>query len=328
MIVLSGGPVRDPVRIIVWVLALLAAGLTVLGLGDRLGLGGRAGWLLDLVGHWPKHLFLLALFTTALAGWRRLVGAAGIASGAAAINLALVLGVGGFALPQAAPADARSVRVVSANVHGSMAALEQLAQLAQAYGADAVSAYEVPDDLTLEDVARLFPGLPDRALPSIGRHELKLIARSMLAAREAGAITYTPFPSSHGVIMRAHISDVQLITTHPPSPGDPGLKMDRDTQLGQLADGLDESRPFVILGDFNTTPWGRAYQSTPGVRAGDPRFDGTFPAFAGLFGLPIDHVKFGGGLVLTAYRTGPSIGSDHLPLFATLALPSGTLRRD
>ncbi len=297
----------------------------MLGLGDRLGLGGRPGWVLDLVAHWPKHVFLLALLAAALAGWRRMVAAAGVASAAAAISLALVLGLGGFALPQAAPADARLVRVVSANVHGSMAALEQLALQAKSYGADIVSAYEVPDDLTMDIIARLFPDLRDREMPSVGRHELKLIRRSMLAAREADAIAYTPFPSSHGVIMRAQIGGVQLVTTHPPSPGDPGLKGDRDLQLGRLADGLDASRPFIIVGDFNTTPWGRAYQSTPGVRAGDPRFDGTFPASAGWFGLPIDHVKFGGGLTLTDYRAGPGIGSDHLPLFATFALPAGAL---
>ncbi len=313
---------RDPVRIILWALALLAAGLTLLGLGDRLGLDGRPGWVLDLVAHWPKHVFLLALLSAALAGWRRLAGAAGTAAAAAAINLALVLGPGGFALPQAAPPDARLIRVVSANVHGSITALEQLALQAQSYGADVVSAYEVPDDLTADDIARLFPDLPDRGMPSVGRHDLKLIRRSMLAARAADAIGYTAFPSSHGVIMRAQLGNVQLVTTHPPSPGDPGLKGDRDTQLGQLGEGLDASRPFVIVGDFNTTPWGRAYQATPGVRAGDPRFDGTFPSFAGWFGLPIDHVKFGGGLVLTDYRAGPNIGSDHLPLFATFALPA------
>ncbi len=316
---------RDPVRLILWALALAAAGLTGLGLGDRLGLGGRVGWVLDLLAHWPKHVFLLAIVVAALAGWRRLTAAAGVAAAAAAINLALVLGVGGFALPQAAPVDARLLRVVSANVHRSMAALEQLAAQAEAYGAGVVSAYEVPDDLTLDDVARLFPDLPDRGMPSVGRHELKLIRRSMLAARNAREIGYTAFPSSHGVIMRAQAGSVQLVTTHPPSPGDPGLKLDRDSQLAQLGDGLDVSRPFVIVGDFNMTPWGRAYRSAPGVRAGDPRFDGTFPAFAGWFGLPIDHVKFGGGLVLTDYRMGPNIGSDHLPLFATFAVPPGAL---
>ena len=312
---------RDPVRIILWTLALLAAGLTLLGLGDRLGLDGRPGWVLDLVAHWPKHILLLALLAAALAGWRRMAGAAGTASAAAAINLALVLGAGGFALPQAVSPDARLLRVASANVHGSMTSLEKLALQARAYGADIISAYEVPDDLTTDDIARLFPDLPDRELASIGHHGLRLVRRSMLATRKSETIGYTAFPSSHGVIMRAQLGSVQLVTAHPPSPGDPGLKGDRDMQLGRLGNGLDASRPFVIVGDFNTTPWGRAYQATPGVRAGDPRFDGTFPAFAGWFGLPIDHVKFGGGLVLTDYRAGPDIGSDHLPLFATFALP-------
>jgi endonuclease/exonuclease/phosphatase (EEP) superfamily protein YafD len=312
--------VRDPVRIILWALALLAAGLTALGLGDRLGLDGRMGWVLDLLSHWPKHVFLLALVVAALAGWRRANGAAGIAAAAAAVNLALVLGVGGFALPQAALAEARQIRVVSANVHGSMTALEKLATQAKAYGADVVSAYEVPDELTVEDVARLFPDMPHRALPSVGLQELKLIRRSMLAVRDAADISFTAFPSSHGVVVRAQVGDVQLLTTHPPSPGDPGLKGDRDAQLRRLGERLDTSRPFIIMGDFNSTPWGRAYGAVPGTRAGDPRFDGTFPAFAGWFGLPIDHVKFGGGLVLTEYHAGENIGSDHLPLFATFAL--------
>ena len=38
--------------------------------------------------------------------------------------------------------------------------------------------------------------------------------------------------------------------------------------------------------------------------------------------MPIDHVTFGGGLVLIEHRVGPDIGSDHLPVFATFALPS------
>jgi endonuclease/exonuclease/phosphatase (EEP) superfamily protein YafD len=78
----------------------------------------------------------------------------------------------------------------------------------------------------------------------------------------------------------------------------------------------------VIMGDFNSTPWGRAYSFVPGLRAGDSRFEGTFPAGAGWFGLPIDHIKFGGGLVLTDFRLGESVGSDHLPLLATFALPA------
>jgi endonuclease/exonuclease/phosphatase (EEP) superfamily protein YafD len=313
--------VRDPVRFSLWTLPALAVSLTLLSLGDRLGLEGRSGWALDLLSHWPKHLFLLSLIAAALAGWRRLNVTAGVAAAAAAINLALVLGVTGYALPQQAPANARLLRVVSANVHGSHDALEKLAVLARDHGADIVAAYEVPDNLTTEDVARLFPKLPIREIPSVGLQELKLIRRSMLAARAADDIRVAAYPSSHGVIIRANAGGVQLVTTHPPSPGDPGLKYDRDAQLGGIGDGLNQTRPFVIAGDFNSTPWGRAYAAVPGTRAGDPRFDGTFPAFAGWFGLPIDHIKFGGGLTLTDYRMGENIGSDHLPLLATFALP-------
>lgn len=314
---------RHPVYIGVWALAGLAAALTLLGLGDRLGLGGRVGWALDLLAHWPRHLFLLAMIAAALAGWRRMIGAAGVAAAAAAINLALVLGVGGFALPKQAPPEARLLRVASANVQGSAATLDRLAREANAYGADVVAIYEVPDFLSLEDLARLFPGHQARAVPDVGLDGLKLIRRSALAARGATGVGYEAFPSSHGVIVRAQIDGVQLVATHPPSPGDPGLKGDRDRQLARIGESLDVSRPFIVAGDFNVTPWGRAYGAVPGARAGDPRMAGTFPAFAGWFGLPIDHIKFGGGLLLVDYRAGPGIGSDHLPLFATFALPGG-----
>jgi endonuclease/exonuclease/phosphatase (EEP) superfamily protein YafD len=258
-----------------------------------------------------------------LAAVRRLKLVAGISIAAAALNLALLIGVGGFALPQAALADARLLRVVSANVHGSMATIEAVAERARSYGADVVSIYEAPDELREADLARLFPELSHRSLPSerLEGPKWKRKRRSLLAAREAGPIDVTGFMGSHGVILRTQVDGVQIVTTHPPSPGAPGERWDRDRQLATIKDGLDSGLPFVVMGDFNTTPWGHAYASVPGERAGDPRFEGTFPSFAGVLGLPIDHIRFGGGLTLTEYHVGASIGSDHLPLFATFAFP-------
>lgn len=313
---------RDPVRIIVWTLAIAVAGLTALGLGDRMGLGGRVGWVLDLMSHWPKHLFVAGLVVGAIAGGLGKRIAAGIAVAAAAVNLAVVLSVGSFALPQAAPEGARLLRVVSANVHRSEAALLKVVQLAKDYNADIVALYETPDALTLDDYAKLFPGLPEMSLPSTRANGWDLRRRSFIAARGVGPIDVDLFDLSHGVVLRTMHGDVQIVTTHPPSPGDPGLKWDRDRQLEQAGARIDTARPFVVMGDFNSTPWGRAYGLVPGTRAGDPRFDGTFPAGAGWFGLPIDHIRFG-GVTLTDYRAGPDVGSDHLPLFATFALPAG-----
>lgn len=302
-------------------LAAAVAGLTVLAMGDRLGLGGRMGWAFDLLSHWPKHLFLAAFVVGAVAGALKHRVAAGVAIAAAAVNAAMVLGLGGYALPQAAPEGARVVRVVSANIHGSLSNLEEVARLARAYDADIVSIYEAPEDFRGAELASLFPDTPNYTLPSTNQWGWPLKRRSLLLTREAASVDVTRFAGSHGVVLRATVEGVQVVTTHPPSPGDPGLKQDRDTQLAQLGDGLDQARPFMIIGDFNSTPWGRAFAPVPGVRAGDPRFEGTFPAATGWFGLPIDHVKFGGGLVLTDYRAGPDVGSDHLPLFATFALP-------
>lgn len=288
----------------------------------RAGIDGWPGWILDLLSHWPKHLFIAGILVGAVAGLLRMRAAAAVSVAMAVTNGALLIGTGGFTLPQAVPADARLLRIVSANVHGSMPALEALSDQARNYGADMVSVYEAPEELQDADIGRLFPELVNRSLPSKRLEGWALKRRSLLATRYAGAIDVTAFMGSNSVVVRAHIGDVQIVTTHPPSPGGPGERWDRDRQLASIKDGLDMDAPFAIMGDFNTTPWGHAYESVPGARAGDPRFEGTFPAFAGVLGLPIDHIRFGGGLVLTDYRSGPDIGSDHLPLFATFALPA------
>lgn len=299
------------------------AGLTAGGVLSHVWTSGRAGWALDLLSHWPKHLVMAGLIVGAVAGLRRMHIAAGLAAAVMAWNGAVVLALGGYALPEAPPREARMLRVMSVNVHGAMPALEAAAGLAQAYRADVVAVYEAPDGLTLEQFGALFPELAVRALPSVrAQNGWPLIRRSALAIRAGSDIGVTTYEGSHGVVLRAEIAGVQLVTVHPPSPGDPGLKADRDRQLADTNIGLVMKAPFLIAGDFNTTPWGSAYASAPGTRAGDPRFAGTFPAMLGPLGLPIDHIRFGGGLKLTDYREGPDVGSDHLPLFATFALPA------
>lgn len=309
---------------IIWALAVGLLGATALGLASHVWTDGRVGWALDLLSHWPKHLMIAGLVVGLIAGVRRMRIAAGVAAAVVAWNGALVLGLSGYALPEVAPAEARLLRVMSLNVHGSLPALETAAGLAREYRADIVAIYEAPEGLTLEQFGALFPELSVWALPSArANNGWPLIRRSALAIRSGSDIAVTTYDGSHGVVLRATMDGVQLVTAHPPSPGDPGLKADRDRQLADTATGLAMEAPFIVAGDFNTTPWGRAYASAPGTRAGDPRFAGTFPAMLGPLGLPIDHIRFGGGLKLTDYREGPDVGSDHLPLFATFALPAG-----
>jgi len=289
---------------------------------------GSIGWALDLLSHWPKHLALAGLAVGVLAAVRRNRLAAGAAIAVAALNSALVFGLGSFTLPQKAPDGARLVRIVSANVHRSMAALERVTELARSYDADIVAVYEVPDDLTNAQFAAMLPDLQMRATPRPAKPPPAWLSDrdptydSALAVRRAATIETGFYDGSRGVLMSSFFCGVRITTTHPPSPGDPDAMFDRDRQLSDIATGIDTAAPFIIAGDFNATPWGRIYDVVPGARAGDPRLEGTFPSFLGPLGLPIDHIRFGGGLVLTDYRVGPDIGSDHLPLFATFALPA------
>lgn len=305
----------------------LAAG-SVFALLDRFDFGGRPGWVFDLLAHWPKHLFLAAFAVAVVAAALKLWRPAAVASMAAAWNAALVLGAGSFATPQATPDGAMLVKVVSANIHREPYALNKIVEMARDYGADVVSIYEAPEDLTDEGLAKLFPDMPLQVMPTWTPMGRRLVKRSLIVARTGtpDQVGVTPFEYSNGVILRLPFrtgaGDVQIVATHPPSPSLPNQMFDRDRQLHGLDDGLAQDKPFIVMGDFNTTPWGHVFRIVPGRRAGDPRFDGSFPADMGALGLPIDHITFGGGLVLTEYHVGPDIGSDHRPLFATFALPA------
>lgn len=311
-----------------WLLAGGVAAATLLGQLDRLGMQGWPGWIFDLLAHWPRQLGLAAFVIALVAGLMRKLKPAAVAAVVAAFNVAVVLSTSGFALPEPAPPESRYVRVVSANVHLSRTALEAVAKMAREYEADLVSIYEAPDDLRVDELAGLFPGMPLNVLPTTTSDGYELSKRSLLVADTGSAdqVGVTYFGGSDGVILRLPFEGVQIVTAHPPSPGTPHYAYDRNRQLPRTADGLDQAQPFIVMGDLNTTPWGKIYASVPGTRAGDPRFEGSFPSFAGPLGLPIDNIKFGGGMVLTDYRVGPDIGSDHRPLFATFALPKIDLR--
>ncbi|MFP1631551.1 endonuclease/exonuclease/phosphatase family protein [Zhengella sp. ZM62] len=87
--------------------------------------------------------------------------------------------------------------------------------------------------------------------------------------------------------------------------------------------------PLVLGGDFNAAPWSHSVDRVarlthtrvaPGYRP--TWLPLTAPdVLRPLTGLPIDHVLVSGGIRIQAFRAGPSVGSDHLPVIADLVLP-------
>lgn len=97
--------------------------------------------------------------------------------------------------------------------------------------------------------------------------------------------------------------------------------------------------PLLIAGDFNAAPWSWALSSFMAAKRLWPAgpFRPTWPdqkfsrdVFCGLCipQLPIDHIIVSDDVRVLNSRTGPNVGSDHLPLIVDLTVPRQTVAQN
>ena len=115
--------------------------------------------------------------------------------------------------------------------------------------------------------------------------------------------------------------ETRLLVAHAMAPFVPRGLSARDTLLEAAGNVAQKSRTYIMLGDFNLTPWTPQFRALPGKRAGDPRLSATWPAPLRALGIPIDHIMFDGELELVQVRVLPITGSDHLAVLAQFRRP-------
>jgi endonuclease/exonuclease/phosphatase (EEP) superfamily protein YafD len=177
-----------------------------------------------------------------------------------------------------------------------------------------------------EELERLGGAWPHQVVEERdGNFGIALLSKYPLTATAIVASEPLGFPT---IVATLDISGrrLQLVGTHPMIPLGPRNYAARNTQLTTVGDLLRRSGGArVLIGDLNTSMWDlnyRTLEARTGLRNARRGFGvrPTWPTFLPFAMIPIDHVVVSGEVGVVDVRTGPRIGSDHLPLVVTLTL--------
>ena len=120
-----------------------------------------------------------------------------------------------------------------------------------------------------------------------------------------------------------------IVGTHLHRPSrDPWLHERQMSALAQFIRRIDG--PLVLAGDLNTSPWSSAFQKLTAATGLIPAsiLMPSWPAWPlALPQVALDHILVSPDLAVAAAGTGPTVGSDHLPVWAQLEHRPGVLER-
>lgn len=285
-------------------------------------------WLLELLTHFRLQFAGGAVFILALSLLRRRAAPVVLAGLAAAVNGAALVP---YVLPgtPAAEASQPHVRLMSANVsygNGNYAALRQAVR---SENPDVVGFLEVTEAWERE-LAPLRTDYPYAIVRGEdGAYGLALFSRIPLEELEGSPYVEEGLQTAIMAEVAFEETPVTLILSHVRAPTAEAKARLRNTQLQRIAAMVktDENEEQILIGDLNTTPWSPYYrrlENDAGMAnaARGRGYVSTWPAWlpTSLLRIPIDHCLVSDGLRVRQFRTGPHVGSDHLPIVADIAL--------
>lgn len=221
--------------------------------------------------------------------------------------------------------DGRELKLVTANVRSANTQYASLLAMLDAEQPDIVVLQEVSPDWANE-ILRLSGTYPHSMVEARdGNFGIALLSRLPLAS--AATVDSAPF-GFPTIIATLDIRGVplQVVATHPMIPLGRRNFDARNEQLVSVANFLrSASGRRVLVGDLNLSMWDVNYrflEARTGLRNVRSGFGvvPTWPTFLPFAMIPIDHVLVSTEVGVRDLRTGPRIGSDHLPLVATITL--------
>ena len=295
--------------------------LSLLGGGVSLfGLGGARWWIFDLCNHFQAQYFgfqvlcLLGLFVLRRFRWALLP----------AVFLILPCwNLAPYYLPHKdAPLLSRPLRVLSFNVLLTNTRYADTLHWVQQTHPDIAFFPEVTHswELGLDPLKTTMP----HSIIYADTHNFGFALFSKYPIVE-----HVLVPSRfHGITMVQVTLDVDgrqvlFFGMHPPSPLSADLSEARDDAFKELAKQLHgETRPVIVVGDFNATPWSHAVEPLHKAGLRDSMLgrglSATWRRNFPLVAIPIDQILLRGPIGTEARWTGPDLGSDHWPVVGDL----------
>jgi endonuclease/exonuclease/phosphatase (EEP) superfamily protein YafD len=314
-----------------WPIRAAVAALAGAGFATLAGRFGHVAWPFELMSHFVVQLLALQLLGSAalLAYGRRRLALAFLPF--ALINLLLIAPYAFAPLwrAEAAPGPTQ-LKVMAANVHYANHRMELLQAEIRRMDPDVIVIIE-PSSTYYGDASPLRLSHPHVIFHRDGAGTGIMMA-SRIPWERASTFTLSSFysPSVFATFCpapeRGPAGCADVLGVHPISPLGARRSRMRDTELRAIAEFVRERQPerFIVLGDFNTTPWSvrfselldRSGLSESPVGRG---LTATWTSKNPLFGLPIDHVLVGREIHVLHQEVGLDIRSDHFPVSAVLS---------
>ncbi|MGH8195796.1 MAG: endonuclease/exonuclease/phosphatase family protein [Woeseiaceae bacterium] len=285
---------------------------------------GQVLWVAELSTHFRMQLVVGSIVLCILAAVFRQPRSALLAAVLAAVNLAYLMS---YVMP--GPRDAQatpvSFRMLAANVNLRNNNYGPLRDLIADLRPDIVGLSEV-DREWAEALREL--DYPYRILHTEdGAYGLALFSR--LPLRELEHSPYRQDGFQTAILAEVEIGGrgATFVLAHVRAPTSPAKTRLRNRQLEKLATlfRADRNHDEILLGDLNVTPWSPYYdvlESGTGIvnAARGIGYRPTWPTRPAFLRIPIDHCLLSEGLNVASIRTGPDIGSDHLPLIVDISV--------
>jgi len=230
-----------------------------------------------------------------------------------------------FGTAPASPDSTTSITILHANVYAHNQEYELFVELIRKEQPDVVFVQEIGEPLQAALLV-LHEDYPYREVVS-RNDNFGIAVYSRLPLGSVVQHESPPF-GYPGLIVTTRIDSelLTLISTHPMPPIGRIEFEGRNQQLQDVGELVNAApRPLVLIGDLNISMWAHHYGKLieqTGLRNARTGFGvlPSWPVHLPFAMIPIDQCLVSSNIGVVNIRTGPDIGSDHLPLIVTLAI--------